>query len=243
MISAAPAGRPRPAGELVACRWDDAGPERLGQPSVARHDRGQRLHERVHCVERRSAVHARVQVAVAGPQPHVEVAEAANGNVEGRDVALDHAAVEDDRGVRPALVGGEPVDDRVAADLLLAVARKAEIDGQLACSGEKLRGLEQHEELSLVVRDSSRIQPSIPVDELERRRPPQLERIGWLHVEMPVAEHRGGAIRRPARRGSHRRRAVARPTGSPPRSHPRGARGPRPTPLQWRRRPGGQGRR
>ena len=47
-------------------------------------------------------------------------------------VAPDHPAVEDDRGVRSALVGLEELDDRVAAGLLLAVAAEADVDRQLA---------------------------------------------------------------------------------------------------------------
>ena len=43
-----------------------------------------------------------------------------------------------ERRVGAALVGGEEVDDRVAADLLLAVAGEAHVDGQLARGREPL---------------------------------------------------------------------------------------------------------
>ena len=64
----------------------------------------------------------------AGADGDVEVADAAHRDVERRDVALDHAAVEHDRRVGATLVLLEPVDDRVPADLLLAVAREADVD-------------------------------------------------------------------------------------------------------------------
>ena len=99
----------------------------------------------------------------------MEVAEASHGDVEAGDVSLDHAAVEDDRRIRPTLVGCNPVDDRVTADLLLPVAGEAQVHGQLAGCSEKLGGLQQHVELTLVVGRAAGIQPAVAVDELERR--------------------------------------------------------------------------
>ena len=116
----------------------------------------------------------------------MEVTDTAHGDVEPRHVALDHAAVEHDRRIGAALVGGDPVDDRVAPDLLLAVAGDAQVDRELAGGGEQLGGLEQHVELALVVGDAARVEPVVALDELERIRVPELERVGRLHVEVPV---------------------------------------------------------
>ena len=62
----------------------------------------------------------------------VEVDEPARRDRELGHAARRHAAVEDQRRVGAALVGGEEVDDRVAAGLLLAVAGEADVDRQLA---------------------------------------------------------------------------------------------------------------
>ena len=80
----------------------------------------------------------------------------ARRDVERGHVAPDHAAVEDDRRVAAALVGGEEVDDRVPAGLLLAVAAEADVDRQLAGLRELARGDEQHVELPLVVDRAAR---------------------------------------------------------------------------------------
>ena len=97
-----------------------------------RDERVEHLDHRVRGVQRSAAVHAGVQVALAGSQRDVEVDDAARRDVERGNVAADHAAVEDDRRVGATLVRFEEVDDRVAAGLLLAVAAEAHVDRQLA---------------------------------------------------------------------------------------------------------------
>ena len=97
------------------------------------------LREDVHGVQRRAAVHPGVQVALARAHAHVEVVEPAAGHVERRDAAREHARVEDDGGVRAALVLLQPLDDRVAAELLLPVAGEAHVDRQLARERELAR--------------------------------------------------------------------------------------------------------
>ena len=64
---------------------------------------------------------AGVQIALAAPNLHVHVAHPAYRDVEDRDAAPEHAAVEHDRDVGAALVLLEELHDRVAARLLLAV--------------------------------------------------------------------------------------------------------------------------
>ncbi len=84
----------------------------------------------------------------------------------------------------------EEVDDRVAADLFLAVAREAQVDRQPAFGREQLRALEQRPELALVVRDAARVQPLAAHGRLERLALPELERRRRLHVEVAVDEDR-----------------------------------------------------
>ncbi len=102
-----------------------------GKAPAARQHARERLHQGVHRVERCAAVRSRVEIPGPGPDLDVEIAEPAHRDVEARDVALDHAAVEDDRRVGAPAVGCDPVHDRMPADLLLAVAGKSEVDGQL----------------------------------------------------------------------------------------------------------------
>src|SRR5215213_262811 len=102
----------------------------------------------------------------------MQVTETARRDVERGNVARDHPAVEDDAGIRPALVGGEVVDDRVAARLLLAVAGEPHVRGQPAGPRQPRGGLEQEEELALVVGDPSPEDLAVPDADLERRRLP-----------------------------------------------------------------------
>ncbi len=141
-------------------------------------------------VERRAAVHPGVQVALTRPDLDVDADEAAGRELDRRHVAPQHPAVEDHAGVGPALVLRDPVGDRVAADLLLAVVRDAEVDRQRARLDEPLRGLEDEPELALVVGDSPPVRPFAADVELERVGLPELERRGRLHVEVVVDEDR-----------------------------------------------------
>ena len=149
--SSAPGGSfAQPASSSSVARRCPARSGSASRPSRAS-DAVERRDERVRGVQRGAAVHARVQVALAGAQLEVEVDEPARRDVERRQPALDHARVEDDGRVGAALVGLEELDDRVAAGLLLAVAAEADVDRQLAGRGELARGGEQHVELALVV--------------------------------------------------------------------------------------------
>ena len=139
-------------------------------------------------VQRHAAEEPRVQIALAGPHGDVEVAEPAQRGVERRHAQLLQASVEDDRGIRPTLVCRDPLADRLAADLFLGVEREANVHRQLACSGKSARGLHEDEQLGLVVRYAARIEPAVALGELERRRFPELERVGRLHVEVRVTE-------------------------------------------------------
>ena len=123
----------------------------------------------------------------------MEVAHPARRDVEGRDAAREHARVVDDAGVGVAVVGGEEVDDRVAAGLLLAVAGEAEVDRELSGARELLRRLEQHVQLALVVDDAARDEVLAVHGRIERAAVPEVERRRRLDVEVAVAEHRGRA--------------------------------------------------
>ena len=150
----------------------------------------------MHRVQGGAAVDPRVQVARARAQDEVEVDETAGGDVELGHAARRHAAVEDDRRVRPTLVGREEVDDLVAAGLLLGVAAHAHVDGKLSRGGELGSRLDQHVELALVVGDAAAEEPAVALLERERVRLPELERVGRLDVDVAVDhDRRPSAVR------------------------------------------------
>ena len=99
------------------------------------------------------------------------------------------AAVEHERDVgRAASSSLDPVDDRVAADLLLGVDREADVDGQLAGCREQLRRLEEHVQVRLVVGDPAGDELAVALDERPGVGLPELERVGRLDVEVRVGE-------------------------------------------------------
>jgi hypothetical protein len=149
----------------------------------------------MHRVQRGAAEEAGVEIALACADVHVEVGHAPKRRVERGHVALVQVAVEDDCGVRPALVGCDPFDDGLTADLLLGVEREPEVDRKLARLGELARRLDEHEEMRLVVGDAAGVEPPVALGQLERRRLPEVERVGRLHVEVRVAEDRRRGIR------------------------------------------------
>ncbi len=146
-------------------------------------------------VERGGAEHPGVHVRRAGAYAEVEVDHPAHADHESRLAAPDHRTVEDHRHVGATLVGVDPVDDRVAADLLLAVERKAHVDRKRALGGELPNCLDEEEQVPLVVGDPARVETAVAPSELEGRRLPQLERVGWLDVEVRVAEDRRRVLR------------------------------------------------
>ena len=102
----------------------------LRHAAVARQDAAERRHQRVDRVQRRVAVHAGMEVARARADAHVEGGEPARRDRDRRLVPVLHAAVEDHADVGAALVLLQELDDRLAADLLLAVGDDAEVDRQ-----------------------------------------------------------------------------------------------------------------
>ena len=111
-----------------------------------------------------------------------------------------HAAVEDHARIGAPLVLRQEFDDRLAADLLLAVRDDPDVDRKGALGRKLPGGVQEHPELPLVVGHPSRVQPLVADRRLERIRLPELERRRRLDVEMAVAEDRRGTLR--SRRGA-----------------------------------------
>ena len=91
----------------------------------------------------------------------MEVEHPANTDYESRLVPADHAAVEDQRGVRRTGVGVDPVDDRVASHLFLAVEREADVDRQRTGLGELSHRFDKDEHVPLVVGDAAGVQAAV----------------------------------------------------------------------------------
>jgi hypothetical protein len=134
-------------------------------------------------------------VEVARRRAHVdrELDDPAHADRERGRVLVLHARVEDDRAVRAALVGLEPVERVVPADLLLALDEHAHVDRELAGQGEAAGDVQQRQEVALVVRGAARVQAAVAHLRLEWMRVPLRDRLHALHVVVPVDQH-GGCV-------------------------------------------------
>ena len=94
-----------------------------------------------------------------------------------------HAVEEDHARVGAALVLLEELDDRLTADLLLAVRDEADVDRERPVGREQACRVQQHPKLALVVSDAARVEPLVADRRLERVGFPKLERRRRLHVE------------------------------------------------------------
>ena len=196
----APSGRLLHERELVLVGGEHAGQELSGQPAVALQDVAERRDEYVQRVQRRAAVHPRVQVGRAGPHLDVDIERAARADREHGCLGVEHRSVEDHAGVGVRRLALDELDDRRSADLLLAVTAEADVHGQLPVARQIRGGAKQRPELALVVGDASRVEPAVAHLGLEGLAFPQLERRGRLHVEVAVAEDQRSSARVVARR-------------------------------------------
>ena len=224
LVAAAPrSARSRPAAASSVCAASAAPPSpralrRVGgmmptrsasgtRPS-ARRARPERRDERVQRVQRGTAEHPGVQVALAGAHLDVEVEDAAQPRC--RTPARRARRIPPSRTSAtsaPRSSSLDPIDDRVPADLLLAVAREAHVDGQLARGGEQLGRLEEHEQVRLVVGDARARRASRRARRARTAALPELERVGRLHVEVRVDEHVGASLGTARGRAPRRSRA------------------------------------
>ena len=165
-------------------------------------------------VQRRAAVHPGVQVALAGPhrRRRTPTRPRVASSIVGTSTP-QHPAVEDHAGVGAALVLRDVVDDRVAADLLLAVEREAEVDRQRARLDEPLRRLEEEPELALVVGDAAPVRPLAADRRARTGRTPTARAARAAGRRSGCRRGRSARCRGRSRRGSRRARARAPPNG------------------------------
>ncbi len=185
----------RPGFALLGGRRSTARPQRLGkQPVRAGLDGAQRGHQRMRRIQCCRSEHPGVHVRRPRPHTEMEIQHPANGDRERRQPSPNHRAVEDESRIRRAVVLLDPLHDRVAADLLLAVERETHVHRELAGCGELRGRLDEDQQVDLVVGDAARVKTSVARSELEGRRLPELERVGRLYVEVRVAEDRGRLV-------------------------------------------------
>ncbi|HET6507364.1 MAG TPA: hypothetical protein VFG42_11305, partial [Baekduia sp.] len=181
-------GQGGPGGALGVGHGRDPDAQLVAQQAGlgVRQDGGQGAVQGVQRVEGGAAEEAGVLVAVGGTDVEGRQRGAAQADGDRGQVGADHGAVVDDRGVGAAGVGGRPGGDRLAAGLLLALDRDADVDGQLAGGREVAGGGRQRQEVALVVGGAARVDAPVADGRLERRRVPEVERLGALDVVVAV---------------------------------------------------------
>jgi hypothetical protein len=162
--------------------------KQLREAAVDGEDACEQRHEDVERVQRRTAVRARMEIALARPHFDVEVERPARRDREHRRLVVQHGGVEDHAGACRTGCLLEMPEDRRAADLLLAVEQEPDVDGKLARRREVQGCAGERPQLPLVVGDAARVQPAVAHFGRERLAVPQLVRRRRLDVEMPVTQ-------------------------------------------------------
>ena len=132
-----------------------------------------------------------MKVAVGTVEPYLERRHAAQGVGKRRVFEVRHAGVRNNHAValEVALLLFEKIDQRLAADLLLALDDKRQVARQLGAGFEVcLDRLDVSEVLPLVVARAAGVQVASANLRIERRCGPQLQRIRRLHIVVAVDE-------------------------------------------------------
>jgi hypothetical protein len=147
-----------------------------------------------------------VEISLEGADRDLGVAEPAQPDLDGRPPGRVVLRVGHDRGVRldQLRVLVQELEQHLTPRLLLALDQEPDVDGRLAPLGDGLERLDDREELPLVVGRAARVEVAVTDRRLVRRRVPQLQRLGRLHVVVPV-DHHGGLPRHVRALGVHHR--------------------------------------
>ena len=231
-----------PGLELLGRRRLQAGAQRLRRAAglgVGEHG-GEQPVQDVDRVERRAAELARVGGPLARGHDEVRPDHAARADRQRRRVGVEHPAVEHDRRVGAALVGGHPALGRVGRRLLLALDQHAHVDAELARVGQLAGHEQQREEVALVVGGAAGVEAAVADVGLERRRGPARLVAGVLDVVVAVDQDRRRAVAVGAQLADDERRVIAvsgraRRCRRPPRSGAAPSRPPRRAPRGCRR--------
>ena len=153
---------------------------------------GEQSRERRDRIRDRAAENARVQIHFGAGHFHFECGDAAQTVAQCRHALRDHAGIGDDRDIalqRVAIIR-QKFRQITAADFLFAFDNEVEIHGQVAVLLHRFLNAEDvRQNLTLVIRRAAGKHVAVFQDRLERRRFPELERIGRLNIVMPVDHH------------------------------------------------------
>ena len=158
---------------------------------------GEDAREHADRIDRRAAVKARMQVAVGAAQDHFFEHQAAQHGGDRRRLLVPHAGVANQHDVGFELAGvlGHEGGQRGRAGFLLAFKQNADVAGQAAGLAEGAAGLDEGHQLAFVVGRAARHDAlaGIGLDQprLERRRLPEVQGVGRLHVVMAVEKNMG----------------------------------------------------
>ena len=165
--------------------------------AVAVVERCEQLDHRGGRIGDRAAVNSAVQVHRGTGNAQLERQDPAQPVGKRRPAASDHAGIGDGRDIAAQFVAMFSQKRRQvrATDLLFAFDQEDHVDGKFSVLSERFLDADDvRENLAFVVGRAAGIDHAGFDARLERRRFPQIERIGGLHVVMAVDEHR-----RPAR--------------------------------------------
>ena len=168
-------------------------------------------------IHHRTAVHPGVQVAAGTTHGDLKVRQTTQRRQNAGNARREHGGVRDHNGIagEPRFLAFEELLEVFAPDFLLAFGQHDHVHRQRPAHREmRLERLDVQIQLSLVVNRSTRIDAAVAHRGLERRRGPQFEGLGRLHVIVSVHEQRGrigtGPAPFPDHDGVSRRRFDAR---------------------------------
>ena len=162
-----------------------------GHAAVGIGQRRDHLREHDGRIGHRSAVQARVQIAVGSRNGHLYIAQAPQAASDRRHVPAEHAGIRNENhiGTKELLVPGAPCRNARRADLFLSLDHELDVARQLAGRNHRLQRLDMHERLPLVVVGPAPPNTSVAQNRLERVGLPLVERIDRHHVVVTVHEH------------------------------------------------------
>jgi len=116
------------------------------------------------------------------------IGQAAHTAVDGRHILVNHGRVghQDEVTGQQLLMICRPVSQGRGTDFFLALDEKLEVAGQSTLAQQVFHGLDVEEGLPLVVVGPPSVNSPVPDLRFKGRGFPQVERIGRLHIVVPV---------------------------------------------------------
>ena len=173
--------------------------------------RRQNFRDGLQRIRRGAAIDARVQIVIRAFHHQLAIDDAAQTDADGGQLRREHLGIANHRGVAFQARGlaGDVGFDVLAAHFFFALDQELHVDRQPpVLLQQAFHGFDQDVGLPFVVGRSARIDVVVANVGLKRRRLPFVQRIGRLHIVMPVEQH-GRLARRAQPFGVHQRIAFA----------------------------------